>query len=188
MDRPPLRADQVRKESPQNGPASAQHDRTDEVFHRIFMYGGVSAAEKIRKHVFPDIRKDGIQRRRYQAAPKRKGCGGFYPCLIPSAQGAGDNARASCAKQVGNGGEKHKGRHAHGDRGQLGVVARKADKKGVCHVIDDQDDLPDHSGKSQSKNCRWNAAVFKQILFLRIQHAARPFAFDVKMEYSQIPA
>ena len=167
----------MRKEGSHGSPASAQHDRADEVFHRILVDGGVSAAEKIREYIFPDIHKGGIQDRCHEASPERKGRCGFYTIFFLSAQGAGDNTRSSDTKQIRNGGEKHKGWHTYGNCGQHGIVSGESHKKCIRHVVDNQNDLSNYCRKCQSINCFWNAAVFKQILFLRIQHAARPFEF-----------
>ena len=71
--------------------------------------------------------------------------------------------------------QKHKGGHTDRGGGNHGVAAGQADKKRVGHIVQNQNDLADHCGKSQTDDRLQHGAVLKQRFFSFFHNPVPPF-------------
>ena len=91
------------------------------------------------------------------------GCNIAASARFLSSQSPCVGSPAADPKKIGDSGKEHKGRKAHSDSGDHGIIAGKPDKVGISHVIDHKDDLPHNRGNRQPDNSFYHRRVFKQV-------------------------
>ena len=165
----------MRQQRVQRGGQTADDHGKGQVFHGVIMHQRIGAAQQIHKGPGEEPRAQRIQNRYRGAAPEGEGGRILGPLQIPCAQSPGNHTGAAYAEQVGNRLQKHKGGHADRSGGNHGIAAGQADKKRVGHIVQNQNDLADHRGKSQTDDRLQHGAVLKQRFFSFFHNPVPPF-------------
>ena len=158
--------DQMGQRRVQNGRKCAKPDRPEQIGGG-HLKGFLIGHKKRHQHRSASQYKNSVKKRHCCRRPDTKSTAA--PCLIPllCPQKTGDQTGTADSKQIGKRRHKHKQRHCQRSCGHLLRISQLTDKKRICHVINDRNDLAYDRRHRQHQDCLCHRHTGKQFVILR---------------------